>query len=85
MDTMIMHDYEKIKSSGDFDLYVDHPIYQIVSAGDGYHIIDAATKETVGTKAFLRILSFDEDGYPLKTKVYDDLSKYSIVKDEDTK
>jgi hypothetical protein len=74
----LKNNFEMIKKDGDWELFVNRPVYRIIQAFDNNYIFNYETGENCGQCVELHCTLFDENGNKLDSPIYEK-NCYEIV------
>lgn len=78
----IKNNFELLEKNGDWEMWVNRPVYREIRAHGNYHIIDLDTGEDCGQYVALHCTLFEKDGTKLEEPIYEE-NHYEIVERQD--
>jgi hypothetical protein len=74
----VRNNFEPLIKDGDWELWVNRPVYREIRAYGNYYIINLETGEDCGQLVELHCTLFDDQGNKLEEPIYED-NCYEIV------
>lgn len=74
----LRNNFELLEKNGDWEMWVNRPVYREIKAYGNYYILDLETGRDCGQHVELHCALFDEHGNKLEEPIYEE-NHYEVV------